>query len=101
MAPVSATPAERARKGVQLALQRLQEPGTAAHVAVSMGVSESTISRIKNERLDEALLMLAHLGLKCVPSDFKCVDRATYDFLTATHQRVLQRAPELIWDAED
>jgi hypothetical protein len=101
MAPVSATPAERARKGAQLALQRLQEPGTAAHVAVSMGISESTISRVKNERLEETLLMLAHLGLKVVPSDFKCVSRETYEFLTATHQRVMQVAPELVWDVED
>ena len=101
MSEVSLTPVERARKGVQLALQRLQDSGTASQVAVSMGVSESTISRIKNERLEEVLLMLAHIGLKTVPSDFKCVDRATYDFLTATHQRVMRRAPELIWDSEE
>lgn len=101
MSEVSVTPVERARKGVQLALQRMQDAGTASQVAVSMGVSESTISRIKNERLEETLLLLAHLGIKCVPSDFKCVDRATYDFLTTTHQRVMQRAPELIWDSEE
>lgn len=101
MTAVSKTPVERARNGMQLALQRLQEAGTASQAAVSMGVSETTISRIKNERMEETLLLLAHLGLKCVPSDFKCVSRETYDFLTATHQRVMQRAPELIWDAEE
>ena len=66
-----------------------------------MGVSEATISRIKNERAEEVLLVLAHLGLKIVPADYKCVDPATYEFLTATHQRVMSRAPELIWDAEE
>lgn len=100
MTPVSRTPAETARKGAALAFQALQDPGTAGAVAVAMGLSESTVSRIKNERLGEVLTMLAHLGLKVVPADFRCVDAATYSFLTATHQRVMARAPELIWDSE-
>ena len=41
------------------------------------------------------------LVLKLVSADYKCVDPATYEFLTATHQRVMNRAPELIWDVED
>lgn len=97
----SLNPIERARKGASLALQALQNPGKAGALAVAMGVSDATISRIKNERLDEVLLMLAHLGLKVVPADNRCVDASTYAFLTATHQRVMQRAPELIWDADD
>lgn len=101
MSAVSILPAERARKGVSLVLQRMETAGTGAQLAVSMGVSETTISRIKNERLEETLLLMAHLGLKCVPTSFRCVDQATYDFLTATHQRVMQRAPELIWDIEE
>lgn len=86
---------------MQLVLQRLESLGTGAQTAVSMGVSEATISRIKNERAEEVLLLLAHLGLKLVPADYKCVDPATYEFLTATHQRVMSRAPELIWDVEN
>lgn len=43
-----------------------------------MGLSESTVSRIKNERLEEVLLFLAHLGIKCVPSDYQCVDSKTF-----------------------
>jgi hypothetical protein len=101
MTPVSRTPAETTRKGVQLALQALQEPGKAGALAVAMGVSDSTVSRIKTERLEEAVLFLAHLGLKVVPADFRCVDPAAYAFLTSTHQRVMQRAPELIWDQEE
>jgi hypothetical protein len=86
---------------VQLALQRLQEPGKAGAVAASMGCSDSTVSRIKTERLEEVVLFLAHLGLKVVPSDFKCVDPSAYAFLTATHQRVMQAAPHLIWEQEE
>jgi len=86
---------------MQLALQALQEPGKAASVATVMGLSDSTISRIKTERLEEVLLFLAHLGLKVVPAEFKCVDPAAYQFLTQTHERVLAKAPGLIWGNDE
>jgi len=100
MSQVSMAPAERARKTVQLALQRLQEPGTGVAAAAAMGVSESTVSRIKTERLEEVALFLAVLGLKVVPAEMKCVDPAAYAFLTATHEKVMRVAPHLIWDAD-
>lgn len=101
MPQVSKTPAETTRKGVQLALQALQEGGKAGAVAVAMGVSDSTVSRIKTERLEEVVAFLAHLGLKVVPTEFKCVDPSAYAFLTTTHQRVMLKAPELIWEQEE
>lgn len=97
----SLTPPERARKAEARIFQRLQEGGTAGSIATAMGVSEATLSRIKNERLSEVLLFLAHLGMKVVPTDFKCVDREAYDFLTSTHARVMRQAPELIWEREE
>ena len=100
MTSVSSLPAETARKGVQLALQHLQEAGKAGAVAVAMGVSDSTVSRIKTERLEECVLLLAHLGLKVVPTDFRCVNPEAYAFLTSTHARVMREAPQLIWDVE-
>lgn len=100
MAPVSSNPGETARKGVSLAMQRLQEAGRAGAVAAAMGTSESTISRIKTERLEEVVTFLAHLGVKCVPVDFKCVNPEAYAFLTRTHERVMREAPQLIWDVE-
>lgn len=101
MDALSRTPAETTRKGVQLALQRLQEPGKAGAVAASMGVSDSTVSRIKTERMEEVIAFLAFLGLKVVPAEYKCVDPVAYAFLTTTHQRVMQRAPDLIWEQEE
>lgn len=86
---------------MQLALQRLQEPGKAGAVAAAMGISDSTVSRLKTERMEEVISFLAHLGLKVVPAEFKCVDAAAYDFLTTTHQRVMSRAPHLIWEQEE
>jgi hypothetical protein len=97
----SITPTERARKGISLVLQHLQPAGKAGAIAAAMGVSDSTISRIKTERLDEVVLLLAHLGLKIVPTTYRCVDAETYHFLTRTHERVMHRAPELIWDSEE
>jgi hypothetical protein len=87
MAAVSATPADRARKGAQLAFQALQEPGKASAIAVCMGMSDATVSRIKNERMEEGLLLLAHLGLKVVPAANRCVSAETFDFLTAAFVR--------------
>lgn len=101
MTKASLTTTETARKGLSLALQRLQDAGKAGSVAAAMGVSDSTVSRIRNERMEEVILFLAHLGLKVVPSEFKCVDPAAYAFLTTTHQRVMQKAPELIWEQDE
>lgn len=101
MSTVSLSPSERARKSVQAVLLRLQGAGTASVVASAMGVSEATVSRIKNERMEETLLFLAHLGYKMVPVEYRCVNSAAYEFLTQTHNRVMQVAPELIWDIEE
>lgn len=100
MTEVSTTPPERARKAVQAVLQRLQEPGTGVAVAAAMGVSESTVSRIKTERLEEVALFLACLGFKLVPAEFKCVDPAAYAFLTKTHEKIMRTNPALIWEAD-
>jgi hypothetical protein len=101
MTVLSLSPAETARKGVQAALQRLQEPGTGISVAAAMGVSESTISRLKTERMEEVVTLLAHLGLKVVPTDFRCVNPEAYAFLVQSHQRVMAKAPQLIWEQDE
>lgn len=100
MPQVSIGPGERACKTVNLVLQRLQEPGTAAAAAVAMGVSESTVSRIKNERLQEVAQLLSCLGLKVVPNEFKCVDPEAYAFLTKTHEKIMRVAPQMIWEVD-
>lgn len=82
-------------------MQVLQERERAASLATAMGTSESTVSRIKNERLAEVLLFLAHLGFKVVPADYKCVDPESHAFLTRMHERVLARAPQLIWGEDE
>ncbi|OUM01772.1 hypothetical protein A8M77_14520 [Variovorax sp. JS1663] len=68
-----------------------------------MGLSESTVSRIKNERLDEVLLFLAHLGIKCVPSSFRCVDERTFEAYQILWEKALsQTSPaKLIFEEAD
>lgn len=100
MAAMSSPPAETARKGLQLALQRLQSPGTGQALAAALGTSESTVSRIKAERLEEVITALAHLGLKVVPSEYRCVDASRFQFLTETLERVMREQPQLVWDVE-
>jgi hypothetical protein len=43
-----------------------------------MGSSESSISRFKNDHLESFTQILAHAGLKVVPSEFQCVDPKTF-----------------------
>lgn len=93
------TPVERTQLAQSMVLQRLAA-ATQAATATAMGVSESTINRIKTERLEEVLLMMAHLGLKVVPAEFKCVDPESYAFLTRTHERIMRVQPQLIWDVD-
>lgn len=93
-------PADRAKRYHSLALQRMASV-TQTALSVAMGTSETTINRIKTERLEEVMLMLAHLGLKVVPESFKCVNPESYDFLVRSHTRVMAKAPHLIWDEDE
>ena len=82
-------------------LQRVKGDETQAALAVAIGSSEATVNRLLNEHLDKLASIMAHLGLKVVPTEFKCVDPAAYEFLTTTHQRVMEKAPHLIWEQEE
>ena len=101
MAPSSVTPAEKARNAGGRVLQAMQTPGKGGAIAAAMGVSDSAVSRLKNEHLEPVLQLLYHLGFKVVPEDFKCVDPETFAFLTRKHAQILARAPELIWESSD
>lgn len=99
MAASSATPVEKARNAHSRVLQAMQNPGTGSALAVSMGVSDSTVSRLKTEHLEQVLVLLYQLGFKIVPGDHKCIDAATYEFLTNKHAHVMRVAPQLIWES--
>ena len=95
------TGSEKSRKAHARVLQAMQDPGKGGAVAVALGVSDSTVSRIKTDQLESALALLYALGFKVVPEGHKCIDAATYTFLTAKHAHVMSVAPQLIWDTEE
>jgi hypothetical protein len=72
------TNAERAQRMQSVVLQRLQSNGLATSIANATGMSEGTISRLKNEHLDNFCQMLAHAGLKIVEAERTVVDADTY-----------------------
>ncbi len=61
----------RARKNESLVLQRLASAGLEP-VAEFVGVDESTVSRWKVKEIPAMAKLLARLGLKAVPVEYKC-----------------------------
>ena len=74
MSTVSVPLSDNARKISRLILQRLASVGQ-ARVAVSCGVSESTVSRWKDE-IDRVAVMLDALGCTLVDIDSRMVSAA-------------------------
>lgn len=64
-------PAERARQIEVKLLQRLADHG-GAHLAAVTGMSEATVSRLKNEHLANFAKLLAALELKVVSEEVRC-----------------------------
>lgn len=93
---------ERSRKAVGGVLQAMQTPGKGVAIASAMGVSEATVSRLKNEQMEGVVAFLYHAGFKVVPQDYRCIPdvqaRAWFD----SHLRELERKKESdnLW-AED
>lgn len=75
MTELCGDPRETSRKALACVLQALQEPGTQKALAVALGTSESTLSRIKTEKLEDALTLIYQLGFRVVQADRVCVDR--------------------------
>lgn len=60
-----------AKANLTRVLSRLSESGRQTAIATVMGVSESTVSRLKNEHLDSFCELLAHAGLKIIPAEMQ------------------------------
>jgi hypothetical protein len=94
------SPRDRAQRGYTMVLQRMSH-GTAKNIAKDMGISDSAVSELKTKHVENALLLLAHLGLKVVDVKARCMAPAAFEFLTDSHQRIARKAPELLWGDED
>lgn len=95
MAPSSISPDERARKMNSMVLQRLSPDGMQRNLAVSLGVSESTVSRQK-EHLEPLLKLLSYLGLKLVDEAMVCVRVSELEFLRKSYAKTAEQAPWLL-----
>jgi hypothetical protein len=74
MSELSPQPDERARKNLAAIFQALSQTGQ-SNVAKDLGVSEPTLSRMKEKDLPETAKLLSLCKLKVVPQDFRCVSR--------------------------
>lgn len=103
MSELSRTPAERARNAYSIFLNAMKPAGTAQKIAELMGTSETTISNIKNQKVEEALVLLYQLGFKVVSGDRVCVNRDVYAAMSTIARRAMsneETANNLIWDEE-
>lgn len=101
MSASSPTPSERARKAYLTVLRALQEPGRQVAIATAMGVSESTVSRFKNDQLEQFCSVLAHAGLKVVPTDMQCFPADKVQALLTLakdHLSAIERPDQLVWE---
>ncbi|HBM28044.1 MAG TPA: transcriptional regulator [Halomonas sp.] len=99
MAASSPTPQERARKYAALIMQRLA--GSQDAIAATMGVSGSTISRLKADHIDSFTAVLAHAGLKVVPVEMRCYPEDRMQaILTLARERLdqINNASEMAMD---
>lgn len=94
------TARDRAHAAYSLFLRAMAD-ANAGDIAQAMGVSDSKVSDLKNTRMQECLLLLAHLGLKVVPASMQCMSPETHQFLVASHLRVVKTAPQLLFGSEE
>lgn len=100
MSEVSTGEGDKARKYFSLALQKLASVGQRA-AAESLGVHESTVSRMKESELERCCKLFANLGLKVVDSEMKCYrpqDIDPYIQLAKQHMERVRSAEQLVWE---
>lgn len=81
----------------------MEEPGTQRNIAQVLGVSESTISRTKTEKLEDSISLLYQLGFKVVDQSRVCVSRDRYEAMVTIASAAMscpETARRLIWEGE-
>ena len=88
-----------ARKITSLVLQRLASVGQ-SKVALTLEVSESTVSRWKDGDIEKMAQTLAVLGLKVVPVTSRCFEPTYIEALKMLARQALDSAEDqsLEWD---
>lgn len=87
-AAVSSEAKAIARKSFAKILQQLQEVGSQQKAAKVLGVSESTVSRMKTEQAEHFCLLLASLGLRVEFDHFISANPRTLEMAADTFARI-------------
>lgn len=98
MNPLSTETLATSRKIEAVILQKLASVGQ-ARVAEALGISESTVSRLKDGDISRFSKILAEIGLKAVPVSYRCYKPDYIEFLLQAARigvRSLQSAEDLI-----
>jgi len=88
MSELSITPREKAMKARSDFLQHMEANEKQAAIAFALGVSESTVTRIK-EKVEDVFYLLYQAGWMAVPADMACVDRKTYEAIAHIATRAM------------
>lgn len=103
MSELLISPAERSRKAHSLILAALSPSGTQKNLAQIMGTSETKVSLIKTDKLEDSVALIYQLGFKVVPSDRICVDRKKYAALETIARAAMAdeaNSKKLFWEEE-
>ena len=80
---------DRAQKNEQLILKKLAEIGQ-IKAADALGVDDSSIYNMKAEKVKVNFktfsVLLATMGIKCIPEGYMCVDPRTFNVLYEGHR---------------
>lgn len=98
---LSETPHARSRKAFSRVLQAMGETGRQVALASTLGISESAVSRLKTEKLEDVITLLYVLGFKIVESDKRCVDAKALDFMRQITSRALAGERSLMWEDDE
>lgn len=103
MTEVSESVAVNARKIEATVLQALSTSGQRS-AAKALGLTDTAVSRLKDGQIAVVSQLLAFLGLKLVPADFKVVDpiraQAMYTLYEAAISRMSNPA-DLLWEESE
>jgi transcriptional regulator with XRE-family HTH domain len=101
MPAVSSAITETARKNERVVLQAFARVSQ-TKVAELMGVSDSTITRLKdNGSIEQACALMAACGLKVVPTDMQCFPQdKVHALLTLAkaHLEGIEHPEQLTWE---
>lgn len=90
MSEVSSSASDTSCKIERAILHALADHGQ-AHAAAVMGVSESSVSRMKDGQIEAMSRLLAAIGLKVVPAQYKCLDPIKAQAMVTLYEAAMQR----------